>query len=502
MAYLRALLSLLTLFGGHFLNRRLDRVVMLAGLLLLLVISYVFSPTLMVRTGAAANPATFVVGISLPLALIVVLALISTGLTFLDARGPARESLSATMKVTGVAMSMFGLLVGAAATYLLTLTIRGSTGVFSEPRALSLSMNLQGSVDFGGSGSDWDLPEPPSGDERLRGRVMFDGAGAEGVHLSVLLNGKYRSPMITDANGAFEIALPAGTWYVNRVSTTTWKSKPEDRELSLYSHVEPRLSGGNYSRHNYRSDKGLEIRLPQSEALTLELRDDIAASWPPRSNPFSTSAAEANFESDTIAWKPVPSAATYEVQIAHVTREGTTTSYRPILQRRQSTPALPLASLPRQDASEKTSADEYSVTIYAFDAQGSLISESSPGFYEQLFQLSGPTRLAKDAPDHDVPEGVAFEPGGAHSDEYVLNALRLSRASKLLDQKQFAEARILIEQVTADTPRGRLPATRGKLAALEGRCEEALRLFDLAEAEGGAGCVPIEDRALCGAAGK
>jgi hypothetical protein len=38
---------------------------------------------------------------------------------------------------------------------------------------------------------------------------------------------------------------------------------------------------------------------------------------------------------------------------------------------------------------------------------------------------------------------------------------------------------------------------RGRLAALQGDCLSAIRLFDKADAESEPGCVPIEDRKLC-----
>ena len=50
-----------------------------------------------------------------------------------------------------------------------------------------------------------------------------------------------------------------------------------------------------------------------------------------------------------------------------------------------------------------------------------------------------------------------------------------------------------------DAPLGRATALRGKLAALEGDCVTANRLFDRADAEGGPGCAPLKDRMLCAA---
>lgn len=83
--------------------------------------------------------------------------------------------------------------------------------------------------------------------------------------------------------------------------------------------------------------------------------------------------------------------------------------------------------------------------------------------------------------------------------EYEANDQRLELATKLLDQKRFDEARHVLDQVTKDTERGRALALRGKLAALQGDCATAIRLYAQAEREGGCGCVPVEDRKLCDA---
>lgn len=50
MRFFRALLSAITLFGGHFLNRRLDRVILFFALLAFLgLFSYLLLPSLLFR---------------------------------------------------------------------------------------------------------------------------------------------------------------------------------------------------------------------------------------------------------------------------------------------------------------------------------------------------------------------------------------------------------------------------------------------------------------------
>ena len=81
------------------------------------------------------------------------------------------------------------------------------------------------------------------------------------------------------------------------------------------------------------------------------------------------------------------------------------------------------------------------------------------------------------------------------SAEYESNDLRLDLAAKLLDQRRLDDARRVLEQVTKDAPRGHALVVRGRLAALQGDCVTAIRLFDKAESEGE--CAPLEDRKLC-----
>ena len=63
--------------------------------------------------------------------------------------------------------------------------------------------------------------------------------------------------------------------------------------------------------------------------------------------------------------------------------------------------------------------------------------------------------------------------------------------------KGFDEARHQLEEVTQDAPPGRAWALRGTLAALQGDCKTALKLFDKADEEAGGGCASSEARSLC-----
>lgn len=492
----RALLSVITLFGGHFLNRRLDRVVLVGALVIVPVAALIGVPYVLF-TGPKFSWA-----LKLPLILVGALALLSAGLTFRDAQQPPGGPLTAAMRVTGVALSFVGAILVAAA-LLVSATrytpVRGTEVRSEQLGPTALQRPFHGYVSFGGGSDTFDLPAPPSGPEWLRGRITLDGAGVEGVKLSLILNSKYKVDDVTsDSRGVFEVRLPAGSWYINSIEVSEWNTKPIDRDLLLFSDREPTKAANQYMRYDPFRERGLEISLPLTEnaiPVKLELRDALALAWPPRSHSFETgedaSVPDADFSTAAIAWRHVEGASEYEVQIAQVTREGMTTVFSPILMRRLTGQALSLASLPRRSASNAP-ADEYAVHVYAFDANGKLLTESGPDLDDWRFKLAGGTRLGKEQQDSSgrpSPEVI--------SAEYEINDLRLSLASKLLDQKQFAEARWLLDQVTQDAPRGRASVLRGRLAALQGDCLTARKMFDRADAEGGAGCAPIEYRNLC-----
>ena len=352
-----------------------------------------------------------------------------------------------------------------------------------------------GHVEFGSSAVAR-IGFPPSytgsGPERLRGRITLDGAGLEGPQLSVTLNDEYEVEHVhPDSHGVFEIPLPAGKWHVNEIFVSDWDGRPKDRKLILFSNYEPTENGGQYSRFNFHLADGLEVSLPPTSnaiPVEIEFRDALPIIWPPATGRGGMPDAE--FSTAAIAWQPVKGAREYEVQIGHVLEEGRSKYPLPILTRRVSGLSLPLASLPQR--SPGTGADEYTVHVFAFDAQERLLTENSVEPDDRMFKLTGATRLGREQ------QYVGFAgPPQVISAEYDANDQRLELATELLDQKRFEEARRVLDQVTKDAEHGRAAALRGKLAALQGDCKTASRLFAQAEREGGCGCVPIESRNLC-----
>ncbi len=489
-AIFRALLSAFTLFGGHSLNRRVDRLVLIGTLLALAaMISIGAAAALVAILGPDRGMAKWPV--SLPFILIFAICVFSAWLTFLDAR-QQRGPSTTILKLTQLPLGLFGALVVAA---LLALAWISTSGP-SDPSAFA--PRTADRIEFGNSAEQpvtFDsrptlLPTPPRGEERLRGRITLDGTGISGAKVALTLNSKYQIALDSDSRGEFEARLPRGEWHINDIVVNSWRNRPLNRQLLLFSNHEPLKRGGQYSRDNYLLADGLPVSLPMvanARAIELEFRDAIQITWPP----YTPEPHDADFSTAAITWLPIAGASEYEVHISHIEYPESVTSDSPILTRHLSGLTLPLATLPQRTPTEVE--DDYGVHIFAFDADGRLLTESNSKPMRHIFTLSGTTRLGKEQ------QYVGFD--GAPkviSAEYELNQTRLQIARHLLDQNRFDEGQRMLDQVTKDAPCGGASALRGRLAALQGDCATASKLFDKTEAEGG--CVPDEDRKLCEAA--
>jgi hypothetical protein len=498
MPYFRSLLSALTFFGGHVLNRRLDRVVVVfAALAAVGIASYLVLPTLLLNASGTESLAWVM---RVPAMLIVATAIASAVLTWMDARAPIETSLSMGSRVAGGIVSVFGLMVlGVSIFSLLSVRIPAVSHSSSahSPARESHSVtrySLYTSTHLGGHATTSELKPPPAGRHALRGRIVLDGRPVEDAEVQLLLNRTFETDTrFTDDRGEFDVPLPAGRWFINRVTVTDWDSAPEGRVLLLFSEHEPSKHSGYYSRYDLENDTGLEVRLPASNGSsipTFELRDAINVEWPSlpsRTTHEGTAAPIADVATSAISWTSVPSAIEYEIQLSSITREDRMTSYEPILRRRQADTRLRLADLP-QRPSDAPEPSEYAVTIYAFDPGGKLLTQSDDRRGELAFSLAGDVRLAQEPYPSSPPSDRI---------EYHQNLERLSLVSGLLDYKQLDAARAILNEVTDDAPPGRKVGMQGALEALAGNCAAALPLFDKADAEGGAGCAPPKYRHLC-----
>jgi hypothetical protein len=421
MPLFRALLSAVTLFGGHFLNRRLDRVRQVGvrfGLILLALIGLFLA--------LSASPFERVALIDClfagPFVLIGVLAAFSAVLTFQDARQPSERALRVPPRaIAGVAISLSGALLAAAlllvSGMLFASGYRTLTAAYTfEPPGplefLHFDVHFGGGIQYSSEAISMTErpPAPPHGRERLRGRVTLDGIRVQGLELSLILNNQYEAREIeTDSRGVFEVRLPAGHWLINRVSVDEWDARPRARDLLLFSGHEPIRGNDPYLNVFSYLEGGLPVTLPMAPnalAVDLQFRDTLALIWPrhakPRGLGGSPHASQATYSTAIIEWQPVNGASEYEVQLTRITRTANSISSKGNLRRRVTGTSLPLIAFSPEMKSQEAPPDEYDVQVYAFDGAGRLVTASEAD-YNRAFKLVGATRLAAE------PEGATCE---------------------------------------------------------------------------------------------
>lgn len=281
--------------------------------------------------------------------------------------------------ICGIFIFVFGFLAGG---YWTSLKLAGisiyGTKTPGEISDVMISENaFWESKFFGAMWEDIKNMKPvPEGEGYLTGKFIYQGKPAVGIKLKLFLNGKYRtSSIITDENGAFEVRLPVGTWYVNMIQCEGWKNKPEGNFI-LLSGDEGRIDEGSLQDiffDYFQNGKEIAVsnKKPEKESIVLTINPRIKTIWPKE----NIQKQKATIDHSQISWEAYPGAVNYLLQIDRVTRKSkTTTTYSPILYRRVSGGnSLPLKTLPNTKGSET---EEYAVTIRAYDQTGAFISES------------------------------------------------------------------------------------------------------------------------------
>jgi hypothetical protein len=248
-------------------------------------------------------------------------------------------------------------------------------------------------------GAKWEnmnkLKPVPEGKGYLTGNFTYNGKPVKGIKFKLFLNSKYKTaPMVTNDNGAFEVRVPEGVWYINMIQCEGWSNKP-DGNFILLSGDEPRMDNKSPQDLFYHfEEKGKEVSVtnkkPPKELIAFTIKPRLTMRWPKdlREN------QQASIAAFSIQWEPYPLATTYLLEIYRVTREGRTTTFSPIMYRRISGKnSLPLKDLPNTKGSE---IEEYGVIIKAYDQAGVFISESPR--LSATFSLSGGRRLSPDLP--------------------------------------------------------------------------------------------------------
>src|SRR5690606_9929993 len=136
-------------------------------------------------------------------------------------------------------------------------------------------------INFGGANFNAENP-PPAGNGEIRGSIVYQGAPASEISLSVRLNGEFFVGNIkTDKNGYFSIPVKPGEWVINYIQTQSWANKP-DGDYILSSGFEPSIEIP-YVKRYARNDKGVKIQVSAdspAELLRFEIRPKIQIVWP------------------------------------------------------------------------------------------------------------------------------------------------------------------------------------------------------------------------------
>ena len=350
---------------------------------------------------------------------------------------------------------------------------------------------------FGGdTGLSFKRVAAPEGDGYLVGRMTYRDEPAANIELELTLNNKYQAGNLkTDAQGLFELRIPAGTWYVNRLVATRWDDMPEAGNYLLVGGHEPRLTDAQFSRYQAIGDQGLAVvvteQRPAVPMLEVAIRNNLQLIWPgPQDKAIPTTLDKA-----VVRWEPYEGAGEYFVQLAQVEHHERAVSYFPVAGKRvNGRTAYPISGFTTVRGDGKVR--EYRVEVFAFTDNGVFLSESE-SFKGSSFTLTGGQRVVGRL-------DLALLGGSVNADDLeqlYRNRKRLNAVVILIEENMLDAADRLLGQVEGPVPPGKRDSTTGYLRARQGRCKEANALFDKAISEGGAGCVPAAYRAGCPAPG-
>ena len=494
---LAVLFNLITLIGGHFLNSRWDRAIFLLGLLtlwgggcygyLVFALSDLTGPEVVYNLSIQVWQ-IFVYGV-------LVIWGLSLLLTLYDIRRQSDE-------VAGSLSGYFGAAVLSIVTMLLIggAIIWGLVGTSDWESASDRSFsyyNFSEYLNFGGStGNTGRYPIVPEGPATINGAITFNGEPVEGMTVELSLNDKYRSKkLLTGKDGRFSVSVAEGEWEVNTVQVTGWPDKPEG-DFKLISGYEPRLVSLKYSEHANFRDAGLKAMASvdnQQLAMNFEIRPAIKINWPPeiahrdREKEKNT----ASVRDDVIQWQPYAGAEKYVVKLFSIEGHGSSSSYHGVGDHVVTEPHLPLATLKTvpSDGEEK----EYSVDVFAFDADGTLLSKADVGLGGSSFVLTDGNKL----PEYSFASTFDINLSSGELKAHEENKKRIDAAKVLIDEGMLAEAEQLINKLQGPSQPGQKELAQGYLAAKQGNCELAKTLIDKARNEAGTTCVPERFKALC-----
>lgn len=284
--WIAAALSLITVFGGHWINRRWDRILLFVLLLYLLPLVY-FATLSGLHSGVTLSFRNYGSFIGL-------ICLLSAGIAYMDAVSP--EEGSGSKIINGIIGSLFTLAgIGVVVSIILVQRYMPDVGDFDrEPSEIvDTAPELpaaQGYLDTTGiSYGEFDYASRKllgDGEAKIVGRVTADGQPVEGLRLRLKVKPDIRTKWVTtDASGHYTLAIPPGKYEymgfdldrksANRV-LKGMIMLDEDRMWSVLFHAR---QGESSSAVDFRFAKALQVTEPLAGD---ELKpDEVAFKWKP-----------------------------------------------------------------------------------------------------------------------------------------------------------------------------------------------------------------------------
>lgn len=507
--WLSPLLSLLTVVGGHLLNRRIDLVLLFFVLLLASSLSTFYVVPLVMPTEAISQEgvsAMFArIGYAFFAALAVLLLASVVSSFRLARRATALPPLTPSARVGGTLAMLLSVLtvfwfvsmIQQFMTYEptgLDVTIEDDSADDAGPHYRHGSFFWE-SVRFSREWVDDDQLQPlPEGNAYLGGRVVYRGEGMAGVTLRAVLDGRYRSGRITsEAGGQFRIPVPEGEWTLNRIELLDWQGRPPNQDFHVTGGQEPALGEAMYYEGLLLNDDGLELTATNERnapaQINLAIHDELQLLSP------NEQKQPLDMTEDAIRWQPLEGAARYQLQLQRLERDTNSVSYHPVEWFNTSATDVPLQQF--TTVSDHSGAEhEYAVQLFAFDKTGRLISQSENRMGEQSILLRGRRIVARE--DRNALAGSSPAEYTRQLERRMQDKQRLQAARLLITEDMAESAATLLERIDSPSLAAETLTVRGMLLAARGQCDEARELYRSQELKRGQKCYPEFVSQQCG----
>ena len=383
------LLSLTTIVGGHFFNKRNDRAILFLSVFFFWFVCIVTAlPFIYEKLDRPLADTTFTLYLKFG---VLVIWAVSAFVTYIDARNATKNNDKKTSWSWKVGATILSIFMGIATISVLSTFFRESlvperaSDSYQEP----VEHNFQHYVGFGGvKYPEPEYSEPPKGQGIISGSFIYEGRPVTNLKLEITLNGKYKTELIeTDVDGKFTLQVPYSIWYLNRIHTTSWPEKPTETKFIILSGQEALIDQYQKNPHWFPDGSGLQFQLTEDtphKNFEFKIVPQIDLLWPgPKGREL-----KADKES-IIHWESYPSASKYLVWVQSIESNftETETTYSAALSTIvEGTNKLPLAEIITPDDSKNI----YQIKVFAFNDAGEYLSESKAYYHKgNSFVING-----------------------------------------------------------------------------------------------------------------